>query len=117
MARANNTMAELQAAVIKLKADVRQLDARLKVIESQPQEQLIQQVGSIHREVCTSLPVLSVFHIEEEKGEVACPPPSLPPRDLVHVNINIHVVGCDTKRGMPNTTVTRFAIILFVQVD
>jgi hypothetical protein len=47
----NGTVTQLQGEVKKLSADLAGLESRLTVIESQPQEKLIEQVDSIHREV------------------------------------------------------------------
>ena len=47
----NDTVAQLQEQAKKLSADLADLESRLGVIESQPQEKLIEQVDSIHREV------------------------------------------------------------------
>ena len=47
----NDTVAQLQEEAKKLSADLAGLKSRLTVIEGQPQEKLIEQVDSIHREV------------------------------------------------------------------
>ena len=53
----NGSVAQLQEEAKKLSEDLAGLESRLTVIESQPQEKLIEQVDSIHHEVsnaCTT---------------------------------------------------------------
>ena len=47
----NSTVAELRGVAMEMKAGLHRLESRLDVLESQPQEQLIKEVDSIHREV------------------------------------------------------------------
>ena len=47
----NDTVFQLQEQAKKFSADLASLESRLTVIESQPQEELIKQVNSIHGEV------------------------------------------------------------------
>ena len=54
----NSSVVQLQAEAKKLSENIASLETRLKVIESQPQEKLIEQVDSIHHEVSNTPPTV-----------------------------------------------------------
>ena len=53
LSNVNETVVALQSRAELLSTDLDQLDKRIKALESQPQEKLIQEVDNIHHEVRT----------------------------------------------------------------
>ena len=62
----NDSVSQVQSEAKKLSEEVDRLGNRLKVIESQPQEKLIEQVNSIHREVSANVFCFLITQLKQD---------------------------------------------------